>query len=79
MLKYIQVCLFQETILLFFAKMFICFWFFYFPRTLDPSIAEAVSSLLWVAPQLFTDVAEMKVISEQLTVKYGKKYTEVCY
>lgn len=46
-------------------------------RTLDPSIAEAVSSLLWVAPQLFTDVAEMKVISEQLTLKYGKKYTEV--
>lgn len=44
---------------------------------MDPSIAEAVSSILWVAPQLFTDVAEMKVISEQLTLKYGKKYTEV--
>lgn len=47
-------------------------------KTLDPSIAEAVSSLLWVAPQLFTDVSEMKVISEQLTLKYGKKYTEAC-
>ncbi|XP_039294464.1 IST1 homolog [Nilaparvata lugens] len=47
-------------------------------RTLDPSIAEAVSSLLWVAPHLFADVSEMKVISDQLTVKYGKKYAEAC-
>ncbi|RZF47739.1 hypothetical protein LSTR_LSTR006003 [Laodelphax striatellus] len=47
-------------------------------KTLDPSIAEAVSSLLWVAPHLFADVSEMKVISDQLTVKYGKKYAEAC-
>jgi len=44
---------------------------------LDSSIAESVSSLLWVAPHIQADVSEMKVISDQLTQKFGKKYTEV--
>lgn len=44
---------------------------------LDPTLAESVSSLLWVAPHIQADVSEMKVISDQLTQKFGKKYTEV--
>lgn len=36
-----------------------------------------MSSLLWVAPHIQADVSEMKVISDQLTQKFGKKYTEV--
>jgi vacuolar protein sorting-associated protein IST1 len=44
---------------------------------LDPSLAESVSSLLWVAPLIQADVSEMKIISDQLTQKFGKKYTEV--
>ncbi|CAH1388501.1 unnamed protein product [Nezara viridula] len=47
-------------------------------KGLDPSIAEAVSSLLWVAPRLATEVEELKIISDQLTLKFGKKYTEEC-
>jgi len=44
---------------------------------LDSSLAESVSSLLWVAPHIQADISEMKIISDQLTQKFGKKYTEV--
>uniref|UniRef100_A0A1B6IVH5 IST1 homolog n=1 Tax=Homalodisca liturata TaxID=320908 RepID=A0A1B6IVH5_9HEMI len=47
-------------------------------KGIEPSLAEAISSLLWVAPHLASDVSEMKTISDQLTIKYGKKYTEAC-
>ncbi|GFT64456.1 IST1 homolog [Nephila pilipes] len=43
-------------------------------KTLDEGLAEAVSSLIWAAPRLQTDVAELKVIADQLAVKYGKPY-----
>lgn len=47
-------------------------------KTLDEGLAEPISSLIWVAPRLQTDVAELKVISEQLTAKYGRPYTDAC-
>ncbi|KAL4119838.1 hypothetical protein QTP88_012603 [Uroleucon formosanum] len=47
-------------------------------KILDSSLQESVSSLLWVAPHIQADVSEMKVISDQLTQKFGKKYTEAC-
>lgn len=56
--------------------MFIMLIFFFF-RIMDPTLTESVSSLLWVAPHIQADVSEMKVISDQLTLKFGKKYTEV--
>lgn len=45
-------------------------------KTLDDGLAEAVSSLLWVAPRLQTDISEMKVVSDLLTQKYGKQYAQ---
>uniref|UniRef100_A0AC34G1W0 IST1 homolog n=1 Tax=Panagrolaimus sp. ES5 TaxID=591445 RepID=A0AC34G1W0_9BILA len=42
----------------------------------DDSIAEAVISLLWVAPRIAHEVPEFKVISDQLTLKYGKPFAE---
>ncbi|XP_003240869.1 IST1 homolog [Acyrthosiphon pisum] len=47
-------------------------------KILDSSLQESVSSLLWVAPHIQADISEMKVISDQLTQKFGKKYTEAC-
>jgi len=47
-------------------------------KDLDPSLGEAVSSLLWGAPRLMTDVPELKVVSEQLALKYGKAYAVAC-
>lgn len=52
--------------------MYVCTY-----RTLDPSLAEAVSSLLWIAPRLGNEVGEFKAISDQLTIKFGKKYADV--
>jgi len=47
-------------------------------KELDDGLAEAVSSLIWVAPRLQTDVNELKLIGEQLTTKYGKPYGMAC-
>lgn len=45
-------------------------------KELDAGIAEAVASLIWVAPRLQADVQEMKVIGEILSIKYGKPYAD---
>ena len=45
-------------------------------KTLDDGLAEAISSLIWVAPRLQADVTELKVISDLLTTKYGKQYAQ---
>lgn len=45
-------------------------------KELDEGIAEPVSTLIWVAPRLQSDVEELKVIADILTTKYGKQYAE---
>jgi vacuolar protein sorting-associated protein IST1 len=47
-------------------------------KELDDGISEAVASIIWVAPRLQADVAELKVISDMLTAKYGKPYADAC-
>ncbi|CAL8101974.1 unnamed protein product [Orchesella dallaii] len=47
-------------------------------KELDEGLAEAVSSLIWVAPRLQTDVNELKLIGDQLITKYGKPYGLAC-
>ena len=47
-------------------------------NTLDEGLAESISSLIWVAPRMQADVTELKIIAEQLGVKYGKEYTLAC-
>ncbi|CAG0913137.1 unnamed protein product [Notodromas monacha] len=47
-------------------------------KTLDEGLAESISSLIWVAPRLQTDVQELKVVADQLAVKYGKPYAQAC-
>lgn len=43
-------------------------------RDLDEGLAEAVSSLMWVAPRMQADCQELKIISELFAHKYGKQY-----
>lgn len=43
-------------------------------KTLDEGLAEAISSLIWVAPRLQSDASELKVIADLFGVKYGKQY-----
>lgn len=47
-------------------------------KELDEGLAEAISTLIWVAPRMHTDVQELKVISDLLTAKYGKIYADAC-
>lgn len=47
-------------------------------KELDDGLKEAVSSLIWVALRMQTDCAELKLISDQLTVKYGKPFATAC-
>lgn len=45
---------------------------------MDDGLAEAISTIIWAAPRIQTDVQEIKVIADILTSKYGKPYTEAC-
>jgi len=45
-------------------------------KELEDGIAEAVSSLIWVAPRVSHEITEFKVINDQLTQKYGKQFAE---
>ncbi|XP_045764575.1 IST1 homolog isoform X8 [Maniola jurtina] len=47
-------------------------------KELDEGLGEAISSLIWVAPRMHTDIQELKIISDLLTVKYGKVYADAC-
>ncbi|XP_033114415.1 IST1 homolog isoform X2 [Anneissia japonica] len=43
-------------------------------KNVEPGLEEAICSILWVAPRLSSDIQELKVISDQLFMKYGKPY-----
>ncbi|KAK0082497.1 hypothetical protein PV325_010292 [Microctonus aethiopoides] len=47
-------------------------------KNLDEGLEEAISTIIWASPRIQTDVQEMKVISDILTSKYGRQYTESC-
>lgn len=47
-------------------------------KELEAGLAESISSVIWVTPQLATEVAELKVICDQLTRKFGKPYAMAC-
>ena len=41
-------------------------------------MAEAISTIIWAAPRIQTDVQEIKIIADILTSKYGRQYTDAC-
>uniref|UniRef100_A0A8D0BPR0 IST1 homolog n=1 Tax=Salvator merianae TaxID=96440 RepID=A0A8D0BPR0_SALMN len=47
-------------------------------KELDPGLAEAVSTLIWAAPRLQSEVAELKMVADQLCAKYSKEYGKLC-
>jgi len=47
-------------------------------KALDDGLAEAISSLIWVAPRMQADVQELKIVADQFTAKYGKPYAQAC-
>ena len=49
-----------------------------FCRELDPGLEEPIASILWATPRLQADCQELKVVSDQLTAKYGKEFGQSC-
>uniref|UniRef100_F6U9G9 IST1 homolog n=1 Tax=Xenopus tropicalis TaxID=8364 RepID=F6U9G9_XENTR len=47
-------------------------------KELDPGLGEAVSTLIWAAPRLQTEVTELKIVADQLCAKYSKEYGKLC-
>ncbi|XP_061614707.1 IST1 homolog isoform X1 [Phyllopteryx taeniolatus] len=47
-------------------------------KELDPGLQEAVSTLIWAAPRLQSEVTELKLVSDQLCAKYSKEYGKLC-
>nr|XP_015223788.1 PREDICTED: IST1 homolog isoform X1 [Lepisosteus oculatus] len=47
-------------------------------KELDPGLQEAVSTLIWAAPRLQSEVTELKMVSDQLCAKYSKEYGKLC-
>ncbi|GBO28942.1 IST1 [Araneus ventricosus] len=45
-------------------------------KELDPSLVQAVSSLIWVSPYMRSEIVELKDIFKQLSVKYGSGYSK---
>lgn len=47
-------------------------------RELDPGLEEAIASIIWATPRLQADVGELKLVTDQLTNKYGKEFGQAC-
>jgi len=45
-------------------------------NTLDPGLAESVSSIIWAGLRMVTDVPELKLVCDQLGKKYGELYVK---
>ncbi|XP_021112416.1 IST1 homolog isoform X2 [Heterocephalus glaber] len=47
-------------------------------KELDSGLAESVSTLIWAAPRLQSEVPELKIVSYQLCAKYSQEYGQLC-
>ena len=47
-------------------------------RDLDPGLEEPIATIIWATPRLVAEVPELKVVTDQLTAKYGKEFTQHC-
>ena len=47
-------------------------------RELDEGLEESIATILWAAPRLQAEVPELKIVSDQLTLKYSKEFAQCC-
>ncbi|XP_055606756.1 IST1 homolog isoform X2 [Uranotaenia lowii] len=45
-------------------------------KEIDEGIEEAVSTIIWVAPRLQSDVQELKICADIFAIKYGKPFAD---
>jgi len=41
-------------------------------------LEEQISTIIWVTPRLQSDVQELKIISDQFYLKYGREFGVAC-
>ena len=51
---------------------------FFIHRELDSGLEKPVASILWAAPRLQAEVQELRIISDELAMKYGKEFAKSC-
>lgn len=44
----------------------------------DVGIREAVATIVWAAPHLEAEVAELKVVAKYFDLRYGKEFSKAC-
>ena len=47
-------------------------------RELDEGLEEPISSIIWATPRLQSEVQELVIVADQLTLKYGKEFAQSC-
>jgi len=47
-------------------------------KAMDPGLEECIATLIYCAPRLQSDIQELKIVSDQLTLKFKKEYAEDC-
>ncbi|XP_076656863.1 increased sodium tolerance 1-like protein [Halictus rubicundus] len=47
-------------------------------KELEVGLTEAISTIIWAAPRIQTDVREMKVVADILSAKYGTEFADAC-
>lgn len=47
-------------------------------RELDSGLEKPIASILWAAPRLQVEIQELRVISDELTMKYSKEFAKNC-
>jgi len=47
-------------------------------KEMDEGLEEPISSIIWATPRLQSEVQELVVVSEQLSLKYGQEFAQSC-
>ncbi|KAI0226508.1 IST1-like protein [Lamellibrachia satsuma] len=47
-------------------------------KELDEGLEEPIATLFWAAPRLQAEVPELKIVADQLTLKYSKEFALCC-
>jgi len=47
-------------------------------KEMDPGLEECIATLIYCTPRLQSDIPELKIVCDQLTLKYKKEYADAC-
>lgn len=47
-------------------------------KEMDPGLEECIATLIYCTPRLQSDIPELKIVCDQLTLKYKKEFADYC-